>query len=404
MHALFYHSCSTARYGSGIADVPPPDWCITTLRSLTTKYEHLADSRKVKPPFAEAVLNSFKSKLLNLVSSQSLYDPEDISDCEPEWPLASECSAPFIDLKPADCVYDGGALATTGNYLTISPADIVDSPGSHCVVEESNMGTGLVSASLSSTSPIGTSSYLESDSLDTTPAQHADDSSDLLVTFPPSIEEALRRFLADSSDQLLSETFTTFADAECSSSTGATLSIDSPVAAATTIACQDAESDDDQGQFMSESGSCSPESISSPEATLEFLTAADPADLFGKSPVTSDNPASWDPSVYSQSVEAAAVASDVALDCSSVAEDEEDDESELPPCKRKRRGETESKDAKAILRNSLPISPRKRSRSISRRRDAAAAVPLSLPSGAESPPPLLNLCISSTADSSSTEA
>ncbi|KAJ2882225.1 hypothetical protein H4R27_003592 [Coemansia aciculifera] len=398
---MFFRGCTMASYGSGLVDMPPPDWCITTLRSLTTKYEHLADSRKVKPPYAEAVLNSFKSKLLNLVSSQSLYDSDDISDGEPEWPMAGECSAPFIDLKPASCVYDGGALTATGNYLTISPADIVDSSGSRCVVEESDMSTGLLSPSPSPTSPIGTSSYLESDSLDTATAQHTDDSNDLLVTLPPSIEEALRRFLADSSDQLLSETFTTFADAECSSGSGAALSICAPAA---TIACQDAESDDDQGQFINESGSSSPESIPSPESTLEFLTAADPADLFVKSFVPSNSPASWDVSVYSQQLEAAIATSDDALDHSSVAEDEDDDESELPPCKRKRRGETESKDAKAILRNSLPISPRKRSRSVSRRRDAAAAVPTSPPSGAESPPPLLNLCISSTADASHTEA
>ncbi|KAJ2835762.1 hypothetical protein FBU31_001536 [Coemansia sp. 'formosensis'] len=396
MHSMFFRGCTMASYGGGLVDMPPPDWCITTLRSLTSKYEHLADSRKVKPPFAEAVLNSFKSKLLNLVSSQALYDSDDISDGEPEWPMAGECSAPFIDLKPADCVYDGGALTTTGNFLTVSPADIVDSSTSHCVAEEGNMSTGLLSSSPSPTNTIGTSSYLGSDSLDATSAQHNDDSGDLLVTLPPSIEEALRRFLADSSDQLLSETFTTFADAECSSA-----SVCSPVAAATAVACQDAESDDDQGQFMNESGSSSPESMPSPEATLEFLTAADPVDLFVKNFVATNGPATWDASVYSQPLDAA---SDAILDCGSVAEDEEDDESELPPCKRKRRGELESKDAKAILRNSLPISPRKRSRSISRRKDAAAAVPTSSPTGAESPPPLLNLCISSTTDASPTEA
>ncbi|KAJ2683595.1 hypothetical protein IWW39_005404 [Coemansia spiralis] len=404
MHAMYFRGCTMASYGGGLVDMPPPDWCITTLRSLTTKYEHLADSRKVKPPFAEAVLNSFKSKLLNLVSSQALYDLEE-SDGEPEWPMAGECSAPFLDLKPADCVYDGGSLAAPGNYLTVSPADIVDTSSSHCIAEESDMSTALLSTSQPAASSIDASSpYVESDSLDTTAAQHNDDGSDLLATLPPSIEEALRRFLADSRDQLLSETFTTFADAECSSVSGTTLAMCAPVAAAAAIACQDAESDDDRGQFMDESGSSSPESIPSPEATLEFISAADPVDLFVKNFVASGGAAPWNASAYAQPLEAALAASGDALDCGSVAEDEEDDESELPPCKRKRRGELESKDAKAILRNSLPISPRKRSRSVSRRKDGAAAVPFSSSSGPESPPPLLNLCISSTSDASPTEA
>ncbi|KAJ2743854.1 hypothetical protein GGI20_003431 [Coemansia sp. BCRC 34301] len=381
-----------------VVDMPPPDWCITTLRSLTTKYEHLSDSRKVKPPFAEAVLNSFKSKLLNFVSSQALYDSDEISDGEAEWPMAGDCSAPFIDLKPADYIYDGDALAATGNYLTVSPADIVDSAASHCSVsEESSRGTGLIATSPSSTSPIGVSPYAHSDCLAaaaTQPGIGNEDNSDLLVTLPPSIEEALRRFLADSSDQLLSETFTTFADAEGSCVSGASLSI-----SASPTSQQDADSDDDHhGQFFNESGSCSPESIDSSEDTLEFIAAADSVDVFVKNLVANNgsSAAPWDATAYSlpaQLLEAGRASSD----------DEEDDETELPPCKRKRRGDMESKDAKAILRNSLPISPRKRSRSVSRRRDAAA-VPTSSSSGAESPPPLLNLCISTSADATPTEA
>ncbi|KAJ2456764.1 hypothetical protein GGF42_003070 [Coemansia sp. RSA 2424] len=396
MHSMAFRGYAMSGFGS-VVDMPPPDWCITTLRSLTTKYEHLSDSRKVKPPFAEAVLNSFKSKLLNFVSSQALYDSDDISDGESEWPMAGDCSAPFIDLKPADYIYDGDALAATSNYLTISPADIVDSAASHCsVAEESNFSADLLAPSPSPASPIGNLPYADSDSIETTSAQHSignDDSSDLLVTLPPSIEEALRRFLADSSDQLLSETFTTFADAESSCISGAALTISAGAVS------PDADSDDDHhGQFFSESGSSSPESTGLSEDALEFIAAADPVDIFVKNFVANNGSpaAAWDASGYSSPV-------DLLEAAKAVSDDEEDDESELPPCKRKRRGEAESKDAKAILRNSLPISPRKRSRSVSRRRDAAA-VPTSSSSGAESPPPLLNLCISTSADATPAEA
>ncbi|KAJ2890235.1 hypothetical protein IWW38_004247, partial [Coemansia aciculifera] len=242
---MAFHSYAMTGFGS-VVDIPPPDWCITTLRSLTTKYEHLSDSRKVKPPYAEAVLNSFKNKLLNFVSStQALYDSDEISDNEVEWPMAGDCSAPFIDLKPADYIYDGDALAATSNYLTISPADIVDSAASHCAVADEN---SLLAAPSSSVGSLGVSAFAGSDSLDaaTGGTQHSLDNSDILVTLPPNIEEALRRFLADSSDQLLSETFTTFADAEGTSISGAPLSI-----SASPATSQDAESDDDhQGQFF----------------------------------------------------------------------------------------------------------------------------------------------------------
>ncbi|KAJ2006035.1 hypothetical protein GGI02_002259 [Coemansia sp. RSA 2322] len=398
---MFFRGCTMAGYGT-VSDMPPPDWCITTLKSLTTKYEHLADSRKVKPPFAEAVLNSFKSKLLNLVSTHSLYDSDDISDCEPEWPLGNDCSSPFIDLKSSDCVYDSDVLTATENYLTISLVDIVDCATPSCTPEDCDITTGLLSPSPSPTSPVSASSYLDADSLDAAVAQCAasggnSSSSDIIVTLPPNIEEALRRFLADSSDQLLSETFTTFADPEGMSS-----------AAPAQTASSNADLDDDQGQFIDESGGSSPESIVSSDDAIEFLAATDPVDLFVKNFVAG-GPA-WDSAATALQcqpalpLDAAALGNaDVADAQDSVDEDEEDD-SELPPCKRKRRGEAESKDAKAILRNSLPISPRKRSRSVSSRRGDAAAVPFSTSGGAESPPPLLSLCISTAADATPSEA
>ncbi|KAJ1920394.1 hypothetical protein H4219_001370 [Mycoemilia scoparia] len=49
-------------------DMPSYRWCHGTLCDLSQKYEHLANSGKVQPALAEAVLNSFKSKLVTHLS------------------------------------------------------------------------------------------------------------------------------------------------------------------------------------------------------------------------------------------------------------------------------------------------------------------------------------------------
>ncbi|KAJ2629695.1 hypothetical protein H4R22_003166 [Coemansia sp. RSA 1290] len=305
-------------YGN-VAEMPPADWCVTTLHTLTNKYEHLTSARKANPPFAEAVLNNFKSKLLNVVSLQPLYD-SDSSDAETEWPLGNECS--YMDMKTDN----------TSNYLSLSPA--ADSSGdySNAAKADEPAPTGLLSPSLSPENEA------------TSEAENVNFAgNDDMVILPPSIEEALRRFLANNSSQVLSDTFTTFAAS--GDATPADVSDNSDK-------CQD---DDDDAQFISESGSCSPESLDEPP---EYLTASDPVDIFVKS--FSAN-GSWE-----------AMSSPQPADGS------------LTPCKRKRNTDKEDQQAeeamaasaKPMLRNALPVSPRKRSRSASHS-DAVAAVPSS---------------------------
>ncbi|KAI9505205.1 hypothetical protein BX070DRAFT_105898 [Coemansia spiralis] len=139
-------------FSDSAIDMPPADWCITTLQTLSNKYEHLSDSRKVNPPFAEAVLNSFKSKLINLVSSQSsFYDSESASDDEVEWTTL-----------PSDCAYD----SSTSNYLSI-PSSVTttscyDTKPTDELESEDDFVTGIPSPSLSPTDVVGEDAYLGS--------------------------------------------------------------------------------------------------------------------------------------------------------------------------------------------------------------------------------------------------
>ncbi|KAJ1825944.1 hypothetical protein LPJ56_002431 [Coemansia sp. RSA 2599] len=335
---------------SEVSDMPPADWCVTTLHTLSNKYEHLADSRKVNPPFAEAVLNSFKSKLLNIISAPSFYDSEDTSEGETEWPQAGDIT-----------LYDG-----TNNYLAITPSAVIDcSSAASCYEKdvedaEDDLSTGLLSPSPSPTSTESPScSYLDGEGDDSTGTAVSSDSSFDASTglaeedtgvLPPSIEEALRRFLANTNNQVLSDTFTTFADAE------------SPVGSSSCVSASDdgeVDEDDDSSSdaqiFSSES--LSPESLDSPEEPLDYLSTTDPVDIFVKSYAANG---SWEALQSSSSDDA------------------------LLPCKRKRCTNSEeieeAEQNAASARSSqlprpklLPLSPRKRSRSVSH--NDAAAVP-----------------------------
>ncbi|KAJ2456190.1 hypothetical protein EV183_000116 [Coemansia sp. RSA 2336] len=310
-------------YGN-VAEMPPADWCVTTLHSLTNKYEHLTSARKANPPFAEAVLNSFKSKLMNVVSLQPLYD-SDSSDAEAEWPLGSECS------------YMGMKADNTSNYLSLTPAAGSSDDYSDAAKADEAAPTGLLSPSLSPENEAAG----ESENVDFS-------GNGEMVILPPSIEEALRRFLANNSSQVLSDTFTTFAASGDAA----------PADVGDSSKCQD---DDDDAQFIAESGSCSPESLDEPP---EYLTASDPVDILKSFSANG----SWE-----------AMSSPQPADGS------------LTPCKRKRNTDKEDQQAEAamaasakpMLRNALPVSPRKRSRSTSHS-DAVAAVPFSASAAASS--------------------
>ncbi|KAJ1756715.1 hypothetical protein IW137_002020 [Coemansia sp. RSA 1287] len=281
-------------------DMPPADWCVATLHTLTNKYEHLTSGRKANPPFAEAVLNSFKSKLLNVVSTHALYESEDSSDVESEWPLGSD-AAPYMDMK--------GDEYSTSNYLS------ADTASSDCFSEHVSDASLLSSAEVS-------------------------DSSDLTL-MPPNIEEALMRFLGNNSSQVLSETFTTFA------ASGDAVS---------TAKCHD----DDAGdvQYDTDSGSCSPESLDEPS---EYLAGSDPVDIFVQGFSANGR---WEEVPHLQPADGS-----------------------LTPCKRKRNTDKEDKQAeekaagpRPLPRSTVPVSPRKRSRSVSR--ETAAVVSEQTPAAA----------------------
>ncbi|KAJ1996234.1 hypothetical protein GGI25_002224 [Coemansia spiralis] len=344
-------------FSDSAIDMPPADWCITTLQTLSNKYEHLSDSRKVNPPFAEAVLNSFKSKLINLVSSQSsFYDSESASDDEVEWTTL-----------PSDCAYD----SSTSNYLSI-PSSVTttscyDTKPTDELESEDDFVTGIPSPSLSPTDVVGEDAYLGSSGCTTldTAVAGCDASSSDLVTLPPNIEEALRRFLANNSGQVLGDTFTTFASAS------ETTLIDSTLSSAhqsNEHKAEDGEDEDTEdgldAQFVSDSGSCSPSSPDSPESPINYLTTDESVDIFVKTFVANG---SWEAVEHHHHSKSDGMSSSKDDGC-------------LTPCKRKRCAETEDQlcsnavqDKNAIPRNKAIISPRKRSRSVSH--NDTAAVP-----------------------------
>ncbi|KAJ2782259.1 hypothetical protein H4R18_002403 [Coemansia javaensis] len=325
------------RYAAGasmdVVDMPPADWCMTTLQTLTSKYEHLTSVRKANPPYAEAVLNSFKSKLLNAVSSHSFYDSDENSEGEAEWPLGSACAPYGVGMR-GEAEADSAATPaanTSNNYLALSPSTLADSAD----LSAPSTGDAADGADM--------------------PFSGADD----MVVLPPNIEEALRRFLATSSSQMLSDTFTTFGDAAAKPDSDPRQG--SAVAAAAAAAAGDAneeddDEDDDDARYVHDSGSSSPESLSSPEG-IEFLAGGDSVDIFVKGFAPNG---SWE----------------------SVPQPPRPADGSLTPCKRKRSTEEDlqaetaaaAKPANTIPRISLPLSPRKRSRSAGHH-DAAAAAP-----------------------------
>ncbi|KAJ2691686.1 hypothetical protein H4R19_006309 [Coemansia spiralis] len=302
-----------------VADMPPADWCVTTLQTLTNKYEHLTSVRKANPPYAEAVLNSFKSKLLDVVSSHSLYDDDEASDGEAEWPLSNDCPS-YMDTKPD---------TDTSNYHpTLTPAALADAASTVCFADDAS---GDVAMGLPSPSP---SPPEARDAVDA----GADPAADCLSfgaacelpaglesALPSSIEDALRRFLANNSTQALGNTFSTFAGVcggESESCAGSNQDCDE-------LGDADMYGDGESAQYTSESDSSS---LDSPdEMDPEFLAASTDGSLI--------------------------------------------------PCKRKRNTDKDDQRAEAapeptmgIRLGVLPVSPRKRSRSAGHA-DTSAAVP-----------------------------
>ncbi|KAJ2646108.1 hypothetical protein GGH99_008117, partial [Coemansia sp. RSA 1285] len=273
-------------FSESSADMPPADWCITTLHTLSNKYERITDSRKVNHPFAEAVLNSFKSKLLNAVSLQSFYDSEGASDDDAEWNSLS-----------GDASYDP-TDNSNNNYISIpssaSPVDVSDVSSLYQTksAEETEVAiAGCIPTPSPSPTDIGCGeSYLattsncaasQSPSFDASVSSIGCDISSELVTLPPNIEEALRRILANANGQVLGDTFTTFANAS------ETELLDT--ASAANIVCQQRDEDDDEddnsaeeeeeeeddSRFVSDSGNCSPDSLDSPEGTIDYMASDD---------------------------------------------------------------------------------------------------------------------------------
>ncbi|KAJ2615755.1 hypothetical protein H4S08_001113 [Coemansia sp. RSA 1365] len=339
MFGTAFFGSRTANRDLDFADMPPADWCVTTLQTLTNKYEHLTSVRKANPPFAEAVLNNFKSKLLNVVSTHSsLYDSDENSEGESEWPLGG-CASPYMDSSANDNNYDTNN--NTSNYLSMAPDAFVDPVSSSCYREHANSDdadTDIQSPLLSPTdcdAPAGVDEAVDNSNFE---------GSLNMGVLPPSIEEALRRILANSSNQVLSDTFTTFSAGDASDNT----------------ANDDEDDTDNDAQYVSDSGSCSPESLSSPEDPPEYLSTNESVDIFVNGFAANG---SWD-----------------AMSGVSPT-----DSISLTPCKRKRNTDKEDQQAevnataapsKTIPRNNtLQMSPRKRSRSTSR--SDAAAVPKS---------------------------
>ncbi|KAJ1898650.1 hypothetical protein LPJ81_004292 [Coemansia sp. IMI 209127] len=365
---MFFRPCKMNSFSESPVDMPPADWCITTLQTLNNKYERITDSRKVNHPFAEAVLNSFKSKLLNLVSSQSFYD-SDVSDEDAEWtPL------------PSDNTFD----STTSNYISIpssSSGDVSDISScydTNSLEETDDDITACISSPLPSPTGIaGDNVYLGTSADFTAPQPPSFDTtvSSEFVTLPPNIEEALRRILANTNGQALSDTFTTFAN------TSDTTTLTTDAASAISSACRKSEDDgdngaedddeeeeeDDDSRFVSDSGNCSPDSLDSPEGSMDYMTTEDSVDIFVKTFTANGG---WE-AVENQSKSAAAAVTAAAS---------ADNGNFLTPCKRKRSSEAEdlpcgkaAQDKNSIPRNKAIISPRKRSRSVNH--NDAAAVP-----------------------------
>ncbi|KAJ1725925.1 hypothetical protein LPJ61_005542, partial [Coemansia biformis] len=249
-----------------VADMPPADWCMTTLQTLTNKYEHLTSGRKANPPYAEAVLNSFKSKLLNVVSSHSLYDSDDNSEGEAEWPLGAECSS-YMDMKQD---------TDTSNYLAMTPAALADAASAVCFAEEAKADTAT---GLPSPSPSPPEASAAGDAgADSAADFMAFGASDEMVVMPINIEDALRRILANNSCQVLGNTFTTFAEPDDTAA--------KPSSSSSDLRRDEEDSDSESAHYMSESGSSSPESLDPLDSPNEpdpaFLAAADPVDIFVK--------------------------------------------------------------------------------------------------------------------------
>ncbi|KAJ1957331.1 hypothetical protein GGI12_005054 [Dipsacomyces acuminosporus] len=386
---MLFRNCRMQGLGNA-ADIPPAEWCATTLHSLSDKYEHLSESRKVKPPFAEAVLNSFKSKLLTLVSEQALYESDDNSDGDTDWPLISDYSH-YMDMKTGADSYISASPETSnslsndddgnGGELAAAKDDQVES-------EEDELG--IISPSPSPTDMAGPSYAGADDSADS-----CSDGSDAVINIPVGIDEALRRILSSASSQLLSMNFSTFAMPDSSTLASADDCSNNGICSQAStqgllVNAQDDEDDDDDehSQALAESGSCSPSSLDSPEEPMDY-TSAD-SDSVG---VFVNNFPDWE-SVQRSST-CSGDSADTTATASSTAAADDAASVTASACKRKRCASSDNACAadsdtspKLRSRNILSISPCKRSRPSACSDAAAAAVPsTNIPADVSSKPP-----------------
>ncbi|KAJ1940007.1 hypothetical protein FBU59_003936, partial [Linderina macrospora] len=111
---MFFRNYNSNVFGTA-PGTPSDEWCITALRTMNAKYDHLSESRKVKPALAEAVLNNFKTKLSMLYREHPLYDADDSSEGEADWPIVGDYSQ-YMDFKSNDL----------SNDLPVDSEDLLD--------------------------------------------------------------------------------------------------------------------------------------------------------------------------------------------------------------------------------------------------------------------------------------
>ncbi|KAJ1949762.1 hypothetical protein EC988_004640 [Linderina pennispora] len=262
---MFFRNYNSNVFGTA-PGTPSDEWCITTLRTMSAKYDHLSESRKVKPALAEAVLNSFKAKLSALYREHPLYDTDDSSEGEAEWPIVGDYSQ-YMDLK-------------SNSLSAVDGQDILDStPFDESIlaanpVDEITAGLPLdgedVALMSPSPSPTGSGDSAYSDLCSSEGKVVSDEE---VKATSKGIDEALRRILSSTSRELLSMNFSTFP-------TSATASAEQ-VSTATTVTPmpqQELSDEDDQDQAFADSGHCSPSSP--PESADDFGSAAESFDMY----------------------------------------------------------------------------------------------------------------------------
>ncbi|ORX72014.1 hypothetical protein DL89DRAFT_265689, partial [Linderina pennispora] len=200
---MFFRNYNSNVFGTA-PGTPSDEWCITTLRTMSAKYDHLSESRKVKPALAEAVLNSFKAKLSALYREHPLYDTDDSSEGEAEWPIVGDYSQ-YMDLKsnnPVCCRRPRHPRQHTirREHPCRQPRRLKSPPAYRWTARK----VALMSPSPSPTGS-GDSAYP-----DLCSSEGKVVSDEEVKATSKGIDEALRRILSSTSRELLSMNFSTF--------------------------------------------------------------------------------------------------------------------------------------------------------------------------------------------------